>query len=54
MIRIGDPLIALLVDEALAIRLGQFRTEQARRAQNPSDGAIPDGYVYESATDIVH
>lgn len=47
MLGIPNPLIAYLVDDALALRIiakGRPMTDPARRHEH---GAIPDGLVYE-------
>jgi hypothetical protein len=50
----NDSVIALLLDDALHVRLTAAEGERARRSKNKSDGAIAPGTVYESVSDVVH
>lgn len=51
MLQIEDPVVALALDEAVALRLAIDEAE-ARKA--PGQGSIPDGQEYESWQDAMN
>lgn len=51
LLTITDPVLALLVDEAVALRLA-FRQMGDRRSESPARGKLPKGLQYEDMDDL--
>ena len=48
MLGVSDPLLAFLIDDALAIRVAIADRIAIEQRKNPSHGQIPVGFAYET------